>query len=258
MVVRCYIDESRGPNRTFALGAAVALGTEWTWINSQWKKCLERKNKQLKNEGRKCISRYHASDCESRLGEFLGWNVPEKNEFVKELISIVRAHHIHLVGFSVDLNELAEIYPQIHVDYLEKAAYGILAWLMFSEVVKDARHLNRLPTIKVVYERGDVSQHMMLVYDRMKVSRSYGDLFDSIEKDSWKVLPLQVADLIAFEAMKDRDNETGKTKRARRLSLSALMSSGCGGSRGLHLNKRGLQILARQSDVVTEVANAKE
>ena len=258
MVIRCYMDESRGPNRTFALGAAVALGTEWTWISSQWKKCLERKNKQLKHEGRKCISRYHASDCESRLGEFLGWDVPEKNAFVKELISIVRAHHVHLVGFSVDLNDLAEMYPQIHADYLEKASYAILAWLMFSEIVKDARHLHRLPAIKVVYEHGDVSQHMVLVYDRMKVSRPYGNLFDSIEKDTWKVLPLQVADLIAFEAMKDRDNELGETKRARRLSLSALMSSKCSGSRGLHLNRRGLQILAGRSQVATDVANLKQ
>jgi hypothetical protein len=90
MVIRSYIDESRGPNRTFALGCAIAKGTDWTWIGRDWKRCLERKNRELKLKGRKCISRYHASDCESRLGEFLRWGVPEKNDFVKELISIIR------------------------------------------------------------------------------------------------------------------------------------------------------------------------
>ena len=59
-----------------------------------------------------------------------------------------------------------------------------------------------------------------------------------IEKEPWKVLPLQMVDLIAFEAMKDRDNELGETKRARRLSLSALMSSKCSGSRGYTVFKQ--------------------
>lgn len=245
MVVGCYIDESRGPNRTFALGAAVAKGVDWTWIKRDWKRCLERKNTQLRQEGRPCISSYHASDCESRFEEFRGWERAEKDRFITELISIVRAHHIHLVGFSVDLDELAAVFPQIHPDYLERAAYGMLAWLTFPEVVKDAKHLHKSPEISVVYDQGHVTQHMMLAYGRMISSRPFGPMFKSIEKASRELLPLQVADLIAFEAMKDRDNEKGEKRRARRLSLSALLTGKCNEARGLHLNRRGLEMLGR-------------
>lgn len=195
MVIRSYIDESRGPNQTFALGCAIAKGTEWTWIRRDWKRCLDRKNRELKLQGRKRISRYHASDCESRVGEFLQWDVPEKNNFVKELISIISKHHIHIVGFRLDLTDLLELFPQIDANYAEKAAYGVLAWLLFPEVVKEAYHFDSQPVVKLVYEHGDVAQHMPLAYDRMEASRPFGSVFDSIEKGSWKVLPLQVADL---------------------------------------------------------------
>jgi len=64
VVVRAYIDESVGKYKTFALGCVIAKGTEWTWISRDWKKCLERKNRELRRAGRKCISRYHATDCQ--------------------------------------------------------------------------------------------------------------------------------------------------------------------------------------------------
>ena len=131
-------------------------------------------------KGRKRISRYHASDCESRLGEFLGWDVPKKNASVKELISIVRAHHVHLVGFSVDLNGPCGNVSSDTCGRLKKSIICDLELVtMFWVSAKDARHLHRLPAIKVVYEHGDVSQHTALVYYRMKVSRPYADLFDS-------------------------------------------------------------------------------
>jgi hypothetical protein len=38
VVVRAYIDESAGQYKTFALGCAIAKGTEWTWGKSRLEK----------------------------------------------------------------------------------------------------------------------------------------------------------------------------------------------------------------------------
>lgn len=245
VVVKAYIDESRGSHRTFALGCVIAKGTEWFWLNNDWKRCLERKNRELKRNGRKHISRYHASDCESRRGEFSGWDVPEKNRFIAELISIVNKYHVHIVGYTLDLADLLALFPQIDPERGEKAAYGVLAWQLFPEIAREANHLDPQPAVKVIYEHGDVAQHMPMAFDRMIASRPFGAIFDSLVKDSWKVLPLQVADLVAFETMKDRDNQKGESKRDRRLSLRALISNEShGGGRGLHLSREGLQQLA--------------
>jgi len=224
VVIRAYIDESIGKYKTFALGCAIAKGTEWTWVNRDWKKCIERKNRELKGAGRHCISRYHASDCESMLGEFQGWDIPEKQAFIAELLEIINKYHIHVVSSTLHKTDLLEVYPEIKEDDADKESYAGLAWLLFPEIVKEAHLLDAHPAVKLVYERGKVTQHMDRTYERWCAANfREAEIFDSIEKDSWKVLPLQVADLIAFEAMKDRDNtirsdQTGPSLPAQRIT----------------------------------------
>lgn len=246
MVIHAYIDESIGKNRTFALGCVIANDSVWQHTNQAWKRCLRRKNRQLTRQGRPRVSRYHAADCESRFGEFKGWDVSEKNAFVAELISIVNRHHIHIVGFTVYLEDLAEFYPQIEKENVEKVAYGVLATLLFSEIVEQASQISRQPAIKIVYEHGEVAQNMGYAYNSMKSQKSFGELFDSIEKNNWKVIPLQIADLIAFETMKDRDNLKGPVTRNRRLSLQAILSGKLAGAKGFHFGRDGLQRLASE------------
>ena len=240
-----YIDESAGRYKTFALGCAIAKGTEWTWIKRDWKKCLERKNRELKRAGRKCISRYHASDCESFHGDFEGWNVAEKRPFVAELLSIINKYHVHILGITLDRAELLEVYPEIKAESLDRESYAALAWLLFPEIAREARKLDTRPAVKVIFEHGRVSQHMVRTFDRWRAFHlADAEIFDSIEKGTWKVLPLQAADLVAFESMKDRDNQKDKTKRDRRFPLKELMGDQRhGGGRGFHLGREGLERL---------------
>jgi hypothetical protein len=57
-------------------------------------------------------------------------------------------------------------------------------------------------SVNCATERGEA--HMVSTFDRWRALNLLdAEIFNSIEKDTWKVLPLQVADLIAFEAMKD-------------------------------------------------------
>jgi hypothetical protein len=245
VVVRAYIDESVGPHKTFALGCVIAKGTEWTWVNRDWKRCLERTNRELKRAGRKCISRYHASPCESLLGEFEGWSIPEKQKFIAELLVILNKYHLHILSVTLDKAELSEVYPEIKEDRLNRESYAALAWLLFPEIVREAHTLDAHPAVKIVYEQGDVSQHMMSTYDRWRAANlSNAEIFDSIEKDSWKVLPLQAADLVAFEGMKDRDNIKSPIKRDRRFPLKELLGDKRhGGGRGIHFGKEGIERL---------------
>jgi hypothetical protein len=249
VLIQAYIDESIGKNRTFALGCAIAKDSTWARINHDWKRCLQRKNSQLTRQSRPRFSRYHATYCESRLGEFEGWDVPEKNAFVAELISIVNRHHVHIVGFTLYLEDLAEFYPQFEKE-IEKAAYGALATLLFPEIVEQASQISRQPAIKLVYEHGDVTQNMQYAYDSMKLNKPFAELFVSVEKDNWKAIPLQIADLIAFETMKDRDNQKGAVIRDRRRSLDAILGGKLTGAKGFHFGRDGLQRLVSERKVL--------
>jgi len=258
VVVRAYIDESVGHFKTFALGCAIAKGTEWTWINHDWKKCLERKNRELKRAGRKCISRYHASDCENLQREFKHWSIDEKRIFLAELLSIINRHHIHVLGATLHKTDLLEVYPEVKEERADRESYAALAWLLLPEIVRAAQRLDRAPAIKLMYEHGNVSQHMMNTYDRWRVANfRHAEMFDSIEKGTWKVLPLQVADLIAFETMKDRDNQKSPIKRERRFPLNQLLGNKRhGGGHGIHFGREGLERL-RVGNALEEYENRR-
>ena len=82
VLLRGYFDESYN-ERVFTYSCAMSDTTGWADIERGWKLCLKAKNKELKADGRREISRYHAADCSSLVGEFKGWTVPEQIAFTK-------------------------------------------------------------------------------------------------------------------------------------------------------------------------------
>ncbi|MGC1422260.1 MAG: hypothetical protein WA815_07910, partial [Terracidiphilus sp.] len=64
MLLRGYMDESYGPKQNvFSFSCLMARGKDWDNMERRWKLQIAGKNKQLIAEGRRPISRYHASDC---------------------------------------------------------------------------------------------------------------------------------------------------------------------------------------------------
>ncbi|MGO8774128.1 MAG: hypothetical protein ACLQHT_07685, partial [Terracidiphilus sp.] len=80
------------------------------WIESEWKNVLRQKNEELKKAGRQQISRFHAADCSSRLGEFKGWSVEEQIAFVKRLLVIFHKHMTSVVAYTVPINDFKAVF----------------------------------------------------------------------------------------------------------------------------------------------------
>jgi len=174
--------------------------------------------------------------------EFKGWSADEKKPFVAELLGILNKYHVHILGATLDKAELSEVYPEIKEKRLNGESYAALAWLLFPEIVREARRLDGYPTATIVYEHGDVSGHMINTYDRWRAANlPDSEVFGSIEKDTWKVLPV-----------KDRDNLKAPIKLEWRFPLKELMGDKRhGGGRGIHFGKEGLQRL-RLGNLLTE------
>ncbi len=68
-----------------SLSCIVGDDGKWPYFENDWVKVLDWKNDQLKSQGRQQISRYHAADCSSRVGEFKGWTAAEQREFSTKL-----------------------------------------------------------------------------------------------------------------------------------------------------------------------------
>jgi hypothetical protein len=77
-------------------------GGMWQWVEWAWLNVLEKKNKELKAQRRKELSRYNASDCSFRYKEFEDWSVAEQIEFTDQLIRKVFRHPLVIVSYTLD------------------------------------------------------------------------------------------------------------------------------------------------------------
>jgi len=216
-----YIDESYDKKqKLFSLSCLVATGKKFSEMERIWKLHIAAKNKQLAKQSRKLISRYHASDCNSRHGDFEGWTEEERNEFVLGLFSIFRRTPVHAVGYDVDLDNLCEVFPELAHKRLELAYAVLLDFLMFT-IADDFHNLNegnKDIKITLIHDRaGKYDTTLLRQFNNTRESKNfpYGDYFTSITSMGWEnCLLLQPADLVAFEIFREAEQKTkGRNSR---------------------------------------------
>src|SRR5260370_19166793 len=110
LVLAAYVDES-GNDELFTLSCLVATFDAWVWFELDWRKCIDENNAELRQQGRTTISRYHAADASSRVGEFAGWTPNEVTELFKKLRGVFRKHITNTVAYTINLREFIEEFP---------------------------------------------------------------------------------------------------------------------------------------------------
>jgi hypothetical protein len=109
IVIKAFFDESWNPNkpRMFAVVGVLAPAEEWEQIEAGWQAALAERNVDLANQGRKPISRYHASEMNARDHEFEGWTNEENAQFDQRMLSVIRGRDIFIISFAVVLDDMA-------------------------------------------------------------------------------------------------------------------------------------------------------
>jgi hypothetical protein len=243
MVIRAYIDESYNEPRTFALGCVLARGMDWFDLAKQWQRVLDRKNRDLARAGRPILSRYHSSDCNNMKGEYDGWTPTERDQFLDDLISVLNASKARITGNTVNLQDIENNFPvgRKQSNQNKQGACAVLSALLWKGSAEQAGHLCRDPEISVVYERGPFNGIINASYEALLDSEfPERHLFKRFSLDNSAVAPLQVADLIAYETMKETDrNATG---RPRRFYLTKMLEGTAG--KGVNIPALALQRVA--------------
>jgi hypothetical protein len=234
VVLRGFIDESYD-RQIFVLSAVVGVGTVWRGLSKSWNACIEKRNERLRAQGRNTISRFHAAECNSQDNEYKGWSRPEQIEFMAELIGILGREELDSVAFALDIGDLYKAFPDARKKSkpdLLRTLYGIMTKFMI--LMMAPPYVAADPTIRIT-----------LVHDRCEYDGVIADAFrDAVEDrefkergcytaitpgSSLKVIPLQMADLIAHENFKEvkRRYRSPKGKiPKRRTSLKVMIAQG--------------------------------
>jgi hypothetical protein len=225
VIFRGYIDESfDGAQNVFSLSCLIGRGKAWSELERKWKLHLAAKNKQLAKDGRKPISRYHASDCSGCRNEFKGWSRGERDAFVVELFGLLKNFPSHTVVFDVQLDDLCSVFPEWAGHRME-AAYHLLTGFLMFQIASDFKKQSKGEPVKITlfhdltggngkYNAAILRSFTQKINDQTFDERDY---FTTIAPLQWQhSIALQPADLVAFECFKEATArlEPRKSRRA--------------------------------------------
>jgi hypothetical protein len=252
MLLRGYIDESYD-SRVFTLSCLMATSHDWMWIESAWKKVLRHKNKELKRAGRQQISRYHATDCNGRRNEFQGWSSEEQVAFVKELLSVFRKFMTNSVAYSIPIADFVAVFPRTEANPLPQM-YGFLVKFLMTEINIQIAEIgvgHRLKPLNITlfHDRSSFDVIILDAFNQMIADPTFTGqkMFSSVRSTGWETcIPLQAADLIAYELFKDVSGKIAG--RQRRKSLESILSSNMFGGRAQIFDRKSLTSLRNKME----------
>lgn len=261
VLIKGYIDESYGNDNNdpsteiFTLSCALSNVKGWSAIESSWKKCLAAKNKSLKAQGRKPISRYHATDCSTFHGEFEGWDKEEQIAFAKDLMAgLTRGDAwVNVIAYSMPMEPFLAEFPECKDDPLP-ACYSLIKLIMLEiadQVQLARRKFNKTKRADIVlfHERCSYDASILNSFNTAITDKTFTEreMFHSITPLGWETsIALQAADLIAYETFKDSQRQF--SRRDRRKSLDFLLSTDTFGGRARTFKQDAFKLLRKVID----------
>lgn len=227
-LVRGYIDESYEGKRIpefFTLSCSLADGGDWAFIEAAWRWVLSEKNRELQANGRTSISRYHAADCFNRINEFKGWGREERDRFGVSLLEIFRYFPTSHFSLTISAKDVSEIWPENQDDPLH-FAYNVLLRLLMLEIGRHRYDFGAAGNIALIYERCGYGDALLRGFNRMMDDPTfqYKRLYTTLDPMGWEnCIPLQPADLVAYEVFRDSKRRAISGQRSKTLTALAEM-----------------------------------
>jgi hypothetical protein len=195
MLLRVYIDESGTDKGAPVLTVAgyVAKPSQWQTFSKEW-------TRVLKPTG---IKVYHATDAQACRGEFEGWKKEEVAALASKLLPIIPKY---AAGISINLNmrdfdAALEKRPELRSCFPDP--YGACFHWMTLKLVELAKKHNGEARFALIHEQNSQQHEAQEAYDWIKDRRDTdGSLISLTFAKKDEFVPLQAADILAFEASK--------------------------------------------------------
>ena len=201
---------------------------QWQRFNELWKNKLKDPS-----PGKESLKRFHMFECQDSRGEFSGWSRTATDFLVHELGGIILKCGLHSNGaaiFRKDWDELVK--GDLRTALGDAEGYSMR--IAFVRAIKWAREIGFQDKIEFVFdrrkEREQEGKRIFDLFQQYAEHEQIGPIPMSITfSDSYRTLPLQAADMLAWEQYQYARNflsSNGTTKVARRTQLQRLSKGG--------------------------------
>jgi uncharacterized protein DUF3800 len=220
-----YFDESGDPSNTevMTIAGLVARAKDWERFEGKWMRTLRRFH----------LSEFHMSEYENRQGEFSKLDNDQRVKLVAELAAILKNTIVFAVANSLPIQAWKDILGKEIEAKRGRGEYLMTYIMLFDSCLLTIAEEVILPpekTIACVFDQNSVAQHFSSAYYQALLGvRGYKSVFGSITyADRRKIVPLQAADMLAYEGYKHacRWDEHSEGLPWRKLTRN-LCSTGC-------------------------------
>jgi hypothetical protein len=192
---------------------------------SQWQKFGQEWRSLLSEFG---VTVMHRTDLENYRGEFVGWTPETRNVFVNKAQQIIKRRTYVAIGKAVIKADFEEVFPD-NLKRFYGGAYGFCAILCLARAKRWFDKTNLKDPIDWVFEvgtegSGQISHLLNSLYTDVQMRTDFRlSRWSFADKD---VVPLQAADVIAYETFKHATNQlVTQPRRKVRISLQHLVRS---------------------------------
>jgi hypothetical protein len=228
-IVTCYFDDSATGDLQIGVVAGYVAPVEvWDALFAPaW-------NRVLRDEGPTALSEFKAADCASGEEEFKGWSKEQRRSLVVELVSVIRSMPIYIgVGTAFfwpgkadsagDKREVRRWRRR-----METRSYGMCVGQCLGDALGITLSLDGIESVQpVLDEKRKFSEIVAKNFGVVKkwIPGGHADKVSfPIEGNSKRLVPLQAADLLAYETMKEVVNRCRGQERPPRKALVQLHS----------------------------------
>ncbi len=214
-MIYAYLDESGSHDKSkiFALAGYYGELEEWETFGRHWKCALEQ-------AGLKGVP-FHAADFEGGYDIFKDWSVARKIDLMEKLINVIDRRDLHGVAGAIVMREYKEAVTG-ESEFLEEkwAPYIVCQQLCYQKILKKTA-----TDVAFVHDRQEEYDYpaQQWFFEYKDAHPEHADRMKSVTFSSKKdYLPLQAADLLAYETAKGLHNRLYDSERPHRKSMLAL------------------------------------
>jgi hypothetical protein len=225
-MLTAYFDDSgtHGGSDIVLMAGFFAHRNQWDLFDKLWAKQLS-----APCPGKESLSWFHMAECQAGDGMFLGWKRHETDFLVHELGGIILKTGIYGFGGAMSRKE----YERLIVGDYRRAtgdAETICIINCFSTLLDLAKVVAPGQEIAIVFDdRPQKKRDIQKIYDIYKDVAGDAGIVSVTFASARKVLPLQAADLLAWEIYQDAQDALAGRREAegpRRPQLTRLVAGG--------------------------------
>lgn len=217
-----YLDESADAKKEKIFVVAGWLGKADVWADF-----IPRWSDRIQREG---LKSFHMTDCEARRQQFAGWDLQRKDQLVRDLTRIIDETDITACAAALGPHEFKRVvakYPVMQDEFWSGDAYFYLFTACALSVVHLIKEHPDTVSAAFVFDQQEKIAHKMLEgFRQMKNSKAIPEQAKRLGSLTFVsrelAVPLQAADLLAYEIRKFYENRMLHPDRVPRKAIMAM------------------------------------